>query len=271
MQETLEYNYAITLLRDFVKDKGFIEVPAQSRLNIMSACEDPSTVATFKIGGKVHPMIQSSQMTLENEILQNQDYKGVYCMSTSYRDEPNPIEGRHCLTFPLFEIESFGGMEDMIKFQAELLDYLGFKNPSEVLYEHVCLEYDIDIIEGKHESKMRKDYGDVISLQYFPERANPFFNMNHHRDHLYEKVDVILAGQETIGSASRSCDRQRMYDNFMSISNGEYSQKLFDLFGKERVMQELNTYLSLDFVPRYGMGIGITRLCRALKECGIYG
>tara|TARA_R100001594_G_scaffold121513_1_gene157395 strand:- start:1 stop:816 length:816 start_codon:yes stop_codon:yes gene_type:complete len=271
VDDTLAYDYAINKLRDFVKEKGFIEVPAQSRLNIMSACEDPSTVATFKIGGQVMPMIQSSQMTLEHEILQNQDCKGVYCMSTSYRDEPNIIEGRHCLTFPLFEIESFGGMEDMIKFQAELLDYLGFRIPSEVMYDHVCDEYGVKVIESEHEEKMQKEYGDVISLQYFPERANPFFNMNHHRDDLYEKVDVILAGQETIGSASRSCDRQRMYDNFMSISNGEYSQKLFDLFGKDRVMQELNTYLSLDFVPRYGMGIGVTRLCRALKECEIYG
>ena len=32
---------------------------------------------------------------------------------------------------------------------------------------------------------------------------------------LYNKVDVILHGQETIGSAERSCDAEEMRNNFL--------------------------------------------------------
>jgi len=39
---------------------------------------------------------------------------------------------------------------------------------------------------------------------------------------------------------------------------------LYHTFGKERVEHELEDFLSLDFFPRYGAGIGMTRLMRAL-------
>jgi hypothetical protein len=80
---------------------------------------------------------------------------------------------------------------------------------------------------------------------------------------IYEKVDVILYGQETIGSAVRSIDPVTMRDQFFNISDGKYCEKLFELFGAERVIKELEEYLALDFFPRFGGGIGLTRLARA--------
>ena len=52
---------------------------------------------------------------------------------------------------------------------------------------------------------------------------------------------------------------------FETISEGGYKDKLYDLFGKDRVEAELKEYLSNDFYPRFGGGIGVTRLVRALK------
>jgi hypothetical protein len=40
---------------------------------------------------------------------------------------------------------------------------------------------------------------------------------------------------------------------------------LFELFGKERVEKELEEFLSHDFFPRFGGGIGMTRLARAYE------
>jgi hypothetical protein len=82
---------------------------------------------------------------------------------------------------------------------------------------------------------------------------------------LFNKVDVILFGQETIGSAERSCDVEKMREMFYTIENGAYCSKLFELFGKERVEKELDEFLSLDFFPRFGAGIGLTRLARAYE------
>jgi len=60
-----------------------------------------------------------------------------------------------------------------------------------------------------------------------------------------------------------------MRELFYTISEGGYSAKLFELFGKERVEKELDEFLSFDFFQRFGGGIGLTRLARAyqlLKE-----
>ena len=81
----------------------------------------------------------------------------------------------------------------------------------------------------------------------------------------FEKIDVILFGMETIGSAVRSSDPTMMRKMFYEISDGEYAGKLFELFGKERVEKELEEFLSNKFFSRFGAGIGITRLMRAYQ------
>ena len=112
---------------------------------------------------------------------------------------------------------------------------------------------------------MWKEKGSVVSLQHFPLRTNPFWNMKHGTNGIFNKVDVIMYGQETIGSAERSCDVEKMREMFYTIENGGYSQKLFELFGKDRVEKELEEFLSFEFFPRYGGGIGMTRLARAYE------
>jgi hypothetical protein len=81
----------------------------------------------------------------------------------------------------------------------------------------------------------------------------------------FNKIDIILYGQETIGSAERSCDVESMREMFYTIEDGKYCAKLFELFGKERVESELEDFLSYKFFERFGAGIGLTRLARAYK------
>ena len=57
----------------------------------------------------------------------------------------------------------------------------------------------------------------------------------------------------------------------MEISGGEYSSLLFEHFTRGRVLNELEQYLSHDFFPRFGGGIGMTRMVRAMKEGGVCG
>ena len=76
---------------------------------------------------------------------------------------------------------------------------------------------------------------------------------------------MILGGMETIGSAERSTDKEQMRDTFYTISDGGYAQLIIDKFGKERVEKELEEFLSFDFFPRSGGGIGMQRLMTALS------
>ena len=266
MKSTLTYNELVQKMRDFFLSKNFVEVPTQSRLSILAACENPHSVKTFEYSGQIWPLPQTGQMWLEIELLNNPEWEGVFCVSTSYREEKDPIPGRHELIFPMFEFESKGTVEDMINLERKLLEYLGFITPVRLNYEDICEEYgNIDIIENEHEERLWRERGPVISLENFPKRTNPFWNMKYNGNNIFNKVDVILYGQETIGSAERSCNVEEMRNMFYTIENGNYSRKLFELFGQERVESELEDFLSRSFFPRFGGGIGMTRLARAYE------
>ena len=266
--DSREYNEVSIKLKKFFGDKGFIEVHTQSRLSILAACEDPTTISTFNYSGQVWPLPQTGQMWLEYELLNNKDYHGVYCQSTSYRQEPNPIEGRHDLIFPMFEFEARGDFEDLKDLKRELLIYLGF-NPSVIMektYKEVADTFGVKELTVKEEDRIFNEMTPALLLTDFPEHTSPFWNMK--RNVIKEtanKVDAILFGIETIGSAQRESDTEIMEQRFHSISDGIYADLLYSHFGKHRVLKELHEFLSLDMINRFGGGIGCTRLIRALK------
>ena len=259
-------------LRTFFLKKGFTEVHTQDRLSILAACEDPSTVATFSYMGEKWPLPQTGQMWLEYELLKNKNLKGVFCLSTSYRQEKSPVAGRHKLIFPMFEFESRGTMKELRTLEIDLLIHLGFANKSNYKknfifkdYEEMKGYYGVEEITHKQENKMEKDFSKVVFLENFPIYTSPFWNMKKEGKYA-KKIDVILFGNETIGSAERSSDKVEMKKQFQTISNGGYAKKLYSLFGKERVDAELKEFLAFEFFPRFGGGIGMTRLMDAYKK-----
>lgn len=268
MYETKVYDLLVTKMRAFFRGRGFKEVPTQSRLSILAACENPHSIATFNYNGDVWPLPQTGQMWLEHELLNNPEWDGVYCISTSYRQEKNPIPGRHELIFPMFEFESKGNMNVMLELEKDLLQHLGFSTGVDVDYDDICVAYGTEIIENEHESRLREEQGDVVFLKNFPLRTNPFWNMYCKYADIYAKCDVIMYGQETIGSAQRSSDPEKMRENFYTIEGGKYAEKLFELFTEKRVVAELDKFLQHKFFDRFGGGIGMTRLARAwnIKE-----
>ncbi|MDP8100181.1 amino acid--tRNA ligase-related protein [Phocoenobacter atlanticus] len=269
-----DYSKTVELMRSFFVKKGFIEVPTQSRLSILAACEDPTTVSTYIFEGEVWPLPQTGQMWLEYELLTKPDVEGYFCLSTSYRAEKNPILGRHRTIFPMFEFETHGGLEVLAKLEKELVTHLGlvdnFNEVSEIDYVEAATKYGVKEIGNEEEAKIYQEYGNVTLLCDFPNYTSPFWNMRNYEDKgKARKIDAIICGQETIGSAERAINADEMRNAFHTISDGEYANLLFTKFGKERVLTELEDYLSLNFFERCGGGIGVTRMMHALKTCNI--
>ncbi len=272
LMDPREYDYVISLCRQFFRDKkGFIETPVQHRLSILAACEDPSTVAPFMYAAHVWPLPQTGQMHLEYELLRNQKAKGFYCISTSYRNEPDPIPGRHDRIFQMFEFECPGDMESLQELECEFLEFLGFglKNSFPILeYMDIAHTYGVQELKAPHEELIYRDFGSVGLLRHFPFFTSPFWNMKRWGD-VAKKIDVIICGMEALGSAERSTDTDEMWEAFFTISDGMYAKILFAHFGKDRVVAELKFFLSLVFFPRIGGGIGLNRLIRGMKKCGL--
>ena len=196
------------------------------------------------------------------------ELKGIFTITTSYRQEPNPVPGRHNLIFPMFEYEAPGTMVDLLKLEGKLLKYLGYsagkagRHPDtdeshsgypELTYDSLCEKHSTHELDHGHEERLLDDYGHAAFITNFPEHTDPFWNMAR-KDGRAQKVDVILSGIETIGSAERSIDPEQMRKNFLTISKGKYAEKLFAEFGRERVMAEMDQFMALTFVPRFGGG-----------------
>lgn len=272
--KSCEFSNVIQRLREFFISKGYVEVHTQNRLSILAACEDPFTVSTFKYVNEIWPLPQTGQMWLEYELLKNPSVPGYFCVSTSYRNEPNPVEDRHCLIFPMFEFEMKGGMEELIKMEQELLSHLGYDASKFVRgkYLDVASEYETKELENEHEDRLHKEKSPTYFLTDFPEFTSPFWNMKRNEDPeagTANKVDVIMSGQETIGSAEREMNTEVMRERFMTIMEGAYKDKMFELFGEERTETELQEFFKFDFFERSGGGIGVTRLIRSMKMEGL--
>ena len=271
-------------MRSFFLERGFLEVHTQNRLSILAACEDPTTVTTYEYAEQIWPLPQTGQMWLEYELLTNPSIPGCFCVSTSYRQEENPISGRHELIFPMFEFEMPGTFDDLLQMENDLCKFLGFKCDHERArltddfpggnYLSMCGKYTAsdNLLTAKHESDMYDEYGDVFFLTHFPYNTSPFWNMKKSPvkgstgDDVALKCDVIMGGMETIGSAERADDVDMMREQFHTISDGGYARLLYNLFGKERVLKELDEFLQHDFIPRFGGGIGVTRMISAMKK-----
>ena len=259
-----KYTKTLDLLRSFFLARGFLEVHTQNRLSILAACEDPETVATYEYNGEIWPLPQTGQMWLEYELLKNPDVPGFFCLSTSYRQEPNPVEGRHEVIFPMFEFEMHGGVEELKQMEIELCEHLGIPLDDDRIksYESWASTYQVEELDHVHETTISRGM-----ITDFPEWTSPFWNMSRNDDGVTSrKIDVILNGMETIGSAERSTDKKQMRDTFHTISDGQYAELLYKLFGKERVEKELEEFLDFDFFPRSGGGIGVTRIMQAIPD-----
>ena len=160
----------------------------------------------------------------------------------------------------------------MIELEKELLIHLGYE-ASKFLrgsYLDIASEFSTKEIEHEHEQKLYDDKTPTFFLTDFPEYTSPFWNMKRHENgETANKVDIIMSGQETIGSAERETDKLMMLDRFKSIMEGSYKDKMYELFGEERTMSEMADFLKFEFIKRSGGGIGVTRLIRSMKLEGL--
>lgn len=261
------FDGAVQKMREFFRGRGFVEVHTNHELSILAACEDPRTIGRFTFAGRVWPLPQTGQMHLERVLLADPSLPGVFCVSTSFREEPDPIPGRHDLIFPMFEFETHGGVDTLIELEHTLLGHLGFDRGvfKQGTYASVQERFGTNDVSHQIEERIGQEISPVFFLTDFPPSTSPFWNMARRPDGCAKKVDGIMYGVETIGSAERSCDSGSMRNEFHAISGGAYADTLFGQFGRDRVLGELDTFLSSDFIPRCGGGIGMTRMIRAMR------
>src|SRR3990167_1684912 len=174
------FSEAVQKLRGFCLLRGFLEVHTQDRLSILAACEDPTTVAVYEYEGQTWPLPQTGQMWLEYELLTRPQIPGVFCLSTSFRNEQNPVPGRHKIIFPMFEFESKGTIDDLRSLEEDLVKHLGFKQEGGFIhqtYDQLADKYNTKEISHYEENKMEEDLGPVVFLEQSPVRTSPFWNM----------------------------------------------------------------------------------------------
>lgn len=200
--------------------------------------------------------------------------KGYFAHNTSTRNESRAGDGRREFKFPLTEFEfqnktEESGFDELAEFLSKLLVHLGFDEPKLVYYDEECQKFGTQYIEDKEEQELCDKYGSAVLLGKFPLRSDPYWNMRHSGNDIYDKIDVIIHGFESAGTAVRSCDPIEMKKNIKLQDSGNYLNTMYDLFGKDRVDNEIDEYTDYKFVPRCGGGLGMSRIIRGLKLEGI--
>jgi hypothetical protein len=263
------YHKTISKLREFYVSRGFMEVYPQSKPSFLAVADSTSTLMTYDNGGEKFLLPQTAHMWLEQELLKNPEFPGVFSVSTSYRHYKNPVANRHESVFPIFDFEMPGTIEAGYKIQAELLEYLGFVEKGctapEFLYDDVTSRFGVRRIDGSVESRLYKDNGPAVIIKNRPESVQPSWLVTR-ADDVAIMSNAILYGVETVSVMERSTNSGNMRKRFYEINDGNYAQDLFDLFGQARVERELGEYLSYDFFPRCSGSVGLVRLVRALRN-----
>lgn len=267
------FGIATELLRTFFKREGFVEVYTQDRSGILSACEKIESLTRYTMAGKEQFLPQTGQLALARYLLDHPGEVGFFSIGTSYRDEPHPKPGRHQLVFSMFEFETHGDMDRLRQLETKLLRSVGFESePAVINYraaqEHCGLKIQ-DCIEESQEEQLGRDLGPVVLLQNFPV-IESFWNMKRGGNGLACKIDALVHGMETIGSAERSTDSKQMYLSFYEMAEGRYAS-ILEKIDAEKVKQELNDLLERSTFPRCGGGIGIPRFIRGLAMSGLLG
>lgn len=259
------------------RERGWLFTMPGNRGRRLYACEDPSTMGHFQIGGSRLPLPQSLQMGLEEDLLLNPGLPGIWTYGISHRNEATAgTDSRRNLMFPMIEFECHGGLDELLRVYDKLFAALGFSptGPNgefpRVSYSDACDVFDVTEIDAAEEMKLAELLGPVVFLVHFPESTNPFWNMRRDpKTGLAAKCDVIVAGREAAGSAERETDIYVMRDRFYSIEDGEYARTLENTLGDDVVTQELDEYLRLKFFKRSGAGLGITRILQGAYEAGV--
>ncbi len=275
VEDSIAFSDVVNKLRHFCLAKGFIEVHTQDRLSILAACEDPDTVATYEYMGKVWPLPQTGQMWLEYELLTRPDLPGVFCVSTSYRNEPNPVPGRHKLIFPMFEFEFPGGIEELQAFETELCEFLGFGTESDFAYktyDELKEFYKTDELTHAHENKMETDFSLVTFCCDFPVYTSPFWNMRAKGDahdirieswspiggskgDLLDSSLLVAIGQKYGKSPAQVMLRWHMQQGLIAIPKSVHEERIkqnIDIFDFELSEEDLSQIALLDTGERQG-------------------
>lgn len=265
--QSLDFTDITKKLRKFFDKKGWVEVHSQDILRLLSVCEETNTVSNLNYDGMIWPLPQTAQICLEHELSKHPDWKGVFCLSTSfkntyYRENVNKI-------LPMFEFIVRGDMNQLIDLEAELLEYLGFGEIHKYMhtkYNNLTEKYNTDKLNNEHSQLICNDFGSIVFLEDYPNNITTFWNTKLSENKLTsKKVNVIIDGLEVIHSAEMSINKEEMRDQFYKMNNRNYSNSLFANYGKERVEQELEEYLNLDFSTRAGGYIDINKFIDTMK------
>ncbi len=312
-----EYQYVVFKLRHFLKNYySFEEINQPNHPNYLATIEESDTLFQWNAAVDAEMnRLGNREYWLELELLKKSDRTGLFCITNYCQPLPqvkNDLKNDKAALadkYWVVEFESKGGIVDLIGFVTDLLQYLGLYSPRKLLYEDMCSRYKTSLLKPVHELLMQQEYGNCLSLEQFPERTSPYWNiqpqnevvnyqagsMDHQReqihdqdiknstvncydyyfecvkDPVYNKVDVLLYGMTTINSGTRNNNQTELLEKFRQYAEGQYARRLFHEFGESTILNHLDDYLSLPRFPHFGGTIQLSKLVRALRFANLLG
>jgi len=263
--------------REFFKSQGFVEVSPP--MFITSACEGGSTLFGLKYFDQDMYLTQSSQLYLEVMIY---SLEKVYCIAPSFRAERSRTI-RHLTEYWHIEGEwPFADMNDLMRFEEELVAYICQKTAEECTRELKELHADIAMLASiktpfpkityteaveklnakgsklnwgddlgyDDEKALAKEFGRPFFIYDYPTAIKAFYCKTHRdRPEVAMSADMLVPriGEISTGGA-REDDKEMLIKRIREMGMKE---------------EDYNWYLDLrryGTAPHVGFGLGLERL-----------
>lgn len=261
-----QYHYVINAVKFFFLEKGFYECFTENMLSMFSVC-DPFNVKIYECDKQKFTFIQTNQICLDEELLKNPSVSGFFCITNVYKKDS-------LSTYPILEFILNGNINSLEVLEKELLNYLEYHQVSKCVeqdYSYISKKKNADVIclSDDIKQKIHEKFGTVFFLKNYPEYANTHWNIKKNQNNTYNKITVILSGQEVIESYENDTDKKQIFETFTTMQNGTYNKKLYELFGEKYVNETLNNYLSNTFITRSSGKIYINELIISMLQEGL--
>ena len=261
--KNVTFHYVINMMRTFFLKNGFIECYFENSIGIINKCNEPFSIRYYYQNDQKYLLTQTNNLSLENELLNNKNQKGFFTLSNCYINSSNENYNNSIHVIPKIEFCIKGGMYELEKMERDMLTYLGFKKIHGNNYATISKKYDVNLYNYK---KINEIEGEVFFIKNFPKNVtNKHWNVEYNKEiDTMKEIMVLINGLIVIDSIENSTNKKNMLENFYNLSNGEYSNRFNEIFDKTIITDELNKYLSNDFIIRSSGEINIYNLIESM-------
>lgn len=244
MQHIHSYNWTLNNLRDFLKQKEFIEINCQSEYSLLkNVLNNESYIATFNLNGNVHMLPQTYQHILQSKLTDSPDIKGMYIIYNKYIN-----------TGIVPSIDFVCRQTDKYELVEELLEF--FQYNINIYDIKINYKENMELVDKYINYERTAENRLIIST---PKKNSTLWTNKELEDNMVDEDQLYLNNKHILSIYNNESDTDKVKQQFKDHTN-------LTQFDRQQISYEISQYI-LKTIPTYVGGcININHLIKSLDD-----